>query len=89
MFSTHIPYNTKRLNICATFDLFSIRCGKALSDKASDNINQQTPQPSPSPNGLQLGAVVSLNIYVGTVNGSSVARERCSPLQKQEEHIDL
>lgn len=43
----------------------------------------------PRPMGLQLGAVVSLNIYVGTVNGSSVARERCSPLQKQEEHIDL
>lgn len=69
-------------DICAAFDIFSNGCGKPfffLSEtKHQITLTNRT---LPRPAGLQLGAVVSLNIYVGMVDGGG--------RRKQEEHIDL
>lgn len=43
----------------------------------------------PCPMGLQLGAAVSFTIYVGTGNGSSMAREHCSPFKTGRAHCSL
>lgn len=41
------------------------------------------------PAGLQQGAPVSFTIYVGTGNGSSLAREHCSPCKTGRTHCSL
>lgn len=70
---------------CAAFDIFSNGCGKPFFLSETKHQITLTNRTLPRPAGLQQCAVVSLNIYVGMVDGGGAA----PPRRKQEEHIDL